>query len=80
MLESFRLLQPGHAGIEDGPGGSWGAGEDQSPRGGTAHGSISRHMDTGGVAVVHLPLYRHPPHRGKKKYWTDPRINVRTAG
>lgn len=70
-----RLLQPSHAGPEDWPGGSWGAGEGQSSRSGTAHGPVSRHMVTGGVAVVYLPLRWRPPDRGEEK----PRLSSRDS-
>lgn len=61
-----RLLQPGHVGAEDGPGGPRRAGEDQSPCSGAAHGPVSRHLDSGGVTLVHLPLHRRPPDRGEE--------------
>lgn len=53
---SGRLLQPSHVGSEDGRGGPQRAGEDEISCGGTAHGPVSRHVDAGGVPMVHLPL------------------------
>lgn len=65
-VEYCRLLQPSHVGAEDWPGGSWGAGEGQSPRSRTAHGPVSWHMDAGCVTLVHLSLHWHTPNRGEE--------------
>lgn len=60
-----RLLHASHVGPEDRPGGAWRAGEGESAGRLAGHGGTQRHVDTGGVALVHLPLYWRPPCRGK---------------
>lgn len=68
IVGCYRLLQPSHARAEDWPDGSWGVGEGQSPCSRPADGSVSRHMDPGGVTLVHLPLHWHPPHWGEEEW------------
>lgn len=65
----FRLLLPGYAGAEDGPGGSGGACEGEDPCCVAAHDPARGDVDAGGVPLVHLPVHRHLACRGGWSIW-----------
>lgn len=66
----YRLLQSSHAGAKDGPGGVRGATENKSPQRVADHGGSERHVDPGGLPVVHLPLHRRLASGGECQHVT----------
>lgn len=56
----LRLLLSVHAGSEGGSGGSGRAGAGEASGGVAAHAGSRRPVESGGLALVHLPVRRRP--------------------